>query len=81
MWLDPSNRLFDATLLENVAVSLPPGEVSPPPTFLHELVARPTFRKHTRLGESELLLSGGEAQRVRTARAMAPSGATAGALR
>lgn len=70
-WLDPSNRLFDATLLENVAVSLPPGRVPPLPTFLDELIAKLPFREHSRLGESGLLLSGGEAQRVRVARAMA----------
>jgi ABC-type bacteriocin/lantibiotic exporter with double-glycine peptidase domain len=70
-WLDPSNRLFDDTLAENAAVSLPPGHSCPLPGFLDDLVSALPDREHTRLGEAGLLLSGGEAQRVRIARAMA----------
>lgn len=70
-WLDPANRLFDTSMAENIAIGLPPGQALPLPRFLDDLLATLPDREHTRLGEAGLLLSGGEAQRVRVGRAMA----------
>src|SRR6185436_11451307 len=74
-WLDPAVHLWNQPLLDNVLYGAPPGAVSAMP----ELLAGSDLRRviphlpdglQTELGESGALLSGGEGQRVRMARAL-----------
>jgi ATP-binding cassette subfamily B protein len=74
-WLDPGVHLWNRTLLDNVLYGSPPGAVANMP----EILAASELRRviphlpdglQTQLGESGALLSGGEGQRVRLARAL-----------
>ncbi len=69
-WIDPAVQLFDLTLRDNLALSMPPGLDPAIPSFLDRLLDSLPRQELTRLGEAGLLLSGGEGQRVRLARAM-----------
>lgn len=72
-WVDPSVRLWNRSLLDNIAYGagakpgLPMSEVIGR-TSLGEVIARLPEGLQTRLGEGGALLSGGEGQRVRLAR-------------
>jgi ATP-binding cassette subfamily B protein len=74
-WLDPAVHLWNQPLLDNVLYGAPPGAVS----GMSEILASSDLRRviphlpqglQTELGESGALLSGGEGQRVRLARAL-----------
>jgi ABC-type bacteriocin/lantibiotic exporter with double-glycine peptidase domain len=74
-WLDPGVHLWNRTLLDNILYGAPPEAVANMP----EILAASELRRviphlpdglQTQLGESGALLSGGEGQRVRLARAL-----------
>jgi ATP-binding cassette subfamily B protein len=73
-WVDPTVRLWNRSLLENVAYGLeaPGANVSPVLDLagLVALLSRLPEGLQTRLGDGGALVSGGEGQRVRLARAM-----------
>jgi ATP-binding cassette subfamily B protein len=74
-WLDPSVQLWNRTLLENVVYGAEPSAVARVPEVVDEAGLRPLLRglpkgMATELGESGALVSGGEGQRVRLARAL-----------
>lgn len=76
VWVDPSVRLWNRSLLENVAYGasqdgpLPVAEILAE-AELHRVVDRLPQGLQTDLGEGGGLLSGGEGQRVRFARGLA----------
>jgi ATP-binding cassette subfamily B protein len=75
VWVDPSVRLWNRSLLENVAYGAEPGAQAAVPSILHDAELRSVADRlpqglQTALGEGGALLSGGEGQRVRIARGM-----------
>jgi len=79
-WVDPDVRLFNRPLLDNIQYGSPPGVSRRLGEILRladleELLQRLPQGLQTLLGEGGGLLSGGEGQRVRLARALARPGA------
>lgn len=75
-WVDPGVQLWNRTLLDNVTYSSPRADgaraaAALQAATLRDLVARLPQGLQTYLGEGGALLSGGEGQRVRLARALA----------
>lgn len=74
-WVDPGVQLWNRTLLDNVTYSSPRADgpraaAALQAATLRDLVARLPEGLQTCLGEGGALLSGGEGQRVRLARAL-----------
>lgn len=77
-WVDPAIALWNRTLLDNVTYSSPRADgpraaAALQAATLRDLVARLPEGLQTYLGEGGALLSGGEGQRVRLARALTQS--------
>jgi ATP-binding cassette subfamily B protein len=73
-WVDPATRLWNRSLLENVAYGAdePPADLAPvlDATDAVRLLEQLPDGMQTALGDGGALVSGGEGQRVRLARAM-----------
>lgn len=74
-WIDPEVHLWNESLLENLRYGLPRDEVPPLGRVLeladlHGVLERLPHGLQTSLGEGGALVSGGEGQRVRFARAI-----------
>jgi ATP-binding cassette subfamily B protein len=79
VWVDPAVQLWNRTLWENVLYGNAPDDSAAPARAIEEadlmgLVEQLPAGLETPLGESGGLVSGGEGQRVRLARAMARAG-------
>jgi ABC-type bacteriocin/lantibiotic exporter with double-glycine peptidase domain len=73
-WVDPAVQLWNRTLFENLLFGASHGTVPEPELLksveLHELLKKLPAGLQTELGENGGLVSGGEGQRVRLARAL-----------
>jgi ATP-binding cassette subfamily B protein len=78
-WVDPETQLWDRSLLANLGYGAEAGLEALAPvlaaTDLHQVIERLPEGLSARLGEGGRLLSGGEGQRVRFARALLRGGA------
>jgi ATP-binding cassette subfamily B protein len=75
-WVDPQVHLWNRSLIENLRYGAPAAELENAieDAHLRGVVARLPEGMESRLGESGALVSGGEGQRVRMARALAKPG-------
>ncbi len=79
VWVDPAVQLWNRSLFANICYGSNGGSVPTPELLrraeLHELLKKLPDGLQTELGESGALVSGGEGQRVRLARALHKAGA------